>query len=128
MIPILNHLLELKKRKDLMPGVKALLLYPMNALANDQMKRLRSLLSNEPEITFGIYTGETEEKYNDALDKFMRMHQENPLVNELISREQMKETPPHILLTNYAMLEYLMLRPEDNVFFLKVNFQMIGSS
>ncbi len=89
---------------------------------------MRSLLSNEPEITFGIYTGETEEKYNDALDKFMRMHQENPLVNELISREQMKETPPHILLTNYAMLEYLMLRPEDNVFFLKVNFQMIGSS
>lgn len=29
----------------------------------------------------------------------------------------MKETPPHILITNYAMLEYLMLRPEDSVFF-----------
>lgn len=29
----------------------------------------------------------------------------------------MKKTPPHILITNYAMLEYLMLRPEDNVFF-----------
>src|SRR5690606_9036752 len=89
----------------------------MNALANDQMKRLRTLLANEPDITFGIYTGETEERYSDAYDKFVRMHKEEPLKNELISREQMKKTPPHILLTNYTMLEYLMLRPEDNVFF-----------
>ena len=117
MIPILNHLLKLKKKNKLHPGVKALLLYPMNALANDQMKRLRELLANEPEITFGIYTGETEEKYSEAYDKFVRMHRSQPLKNELISREQMKKTPPHILLTNYAMLEYLMLRPEDNVFF-----------
>lgn len=40
-----------------------------------------------------------------------------PLPNERISRNQMKERPPHILITNYAMLEYLLLRPEDNVFF-----------
>lgn len=116
-IPILNHLLELKRINKLRPGVKALLLYPMNALANDQMKRLRTLLANEPDITFGIYTGETEERYSDAYDKFVRMHKEEPLKNELISRQQMKKTPPHILLTNYTMLEYLMLRPEDNVFF-----------
>lgn len=117
MVPVLNHLLKLKYKSQLTPGVRALLLYPMNALANDQMKRLRELLENEPEITFGIYTGETEERYTDAYDKFIRMHQTKPLENELISREQMKERPPHILLTNYAMLEYLMLRPEDNVFF-----------
>ncbi len=115
MIPILDYLLKQKNKNELTPGVRALLLYPMNALANDQMKRLRELLKNEPEITFGIYTGETEEKYPD--DKFVRMHQIEPLENELISREQMKETPPNILLTNYAMLEYLMLRPDDNVFF-----------
>ena len=117
MIPILNYLLELKNKNELTPGVRALLLYPMNALANDQMKRLRGLFKNEPEITFGIYTGETEERYSDAYDKFIRMHQDEPLENELISREQMKKTPPNILLTNYAMLEYLMLRPDDNVFF-----------
>ncbi|MDD2493615.1 MAG: DEAD/DEAH box helicase [Tissierellia bacterium] len=116
-IPIINQLLEEKGNNILTPGVRALLLYPMNALANDQMKRLRELLINEPEITFGIYTGETEERYNKAYDKFKRMHQEEPMMNELISREQMKKSPPHILLTNYAMLEYLMLRPDDNVFF-----------
>lgn len=116
-IPILNHLLEEKGKRSLVPGVRALLLYPMNALANDQMKRLRELLKNEPEITFGIYTGETEERYSNAYDKFRRMFQEEPMPNELISREQMKKSPPHILLTNYAMLEYLMLRPDDNVFF-----------
>ena len=116
-IPILNYLLTQKEQNKLTPGVRALLLYPMNALANDQMKRLRELLKNRPEITFGIYTGETEEKYQAGYEKYKRMHQQQPLPNELISREQMKKTPPHILLTNYAMLEYLMLRPADNVFF-----------
>ena len=40
-----------------------------------------------------------------------------PLQNELISRDEMKENPPHILITNYAMLEFLLLRPEDSSFF-----------
>lgn len=117
MIPILNHLFAQEKQDSLTPGVQALLLYPMNALANDQIKRLRTLLANNSEITFGIYTGETEEKHKDAYEKYLRMYQNAPLSNELISREQMKKTPPHILLTNYAMLEYLMLRPADNVLF-----------
>ena len=48
-------------------------------------------------LPFGIYTGETEEKYNDALDKFMRMHQENPLVNELISRTDERNATSYIV-------------------------------
>ena len=117
MIPILNHLFKEEEKGTLNPGVRALLLYPMNALANDQIKRLRTLLANRPEITFGIYTGETENKYEAALEKYTRMFQADPLPNEIICREKMRESPPHILLTNYAMLEYLMLRPADNVFF-----------
>ncbi len=117
LIPILNHLFREEERSALTSGVRALLLYPMNALANDQLSRLRDLLQVYPMITFGRYTGETEEKYKAALDKYRKMYQRDPCPNELISRDQMRETPPHILLTNYAMLEYLLLRPADNSFF-----------
>ncbi len=117
LVPILNHLFRQKESGELTPGVRALLLYPMNALVNDQLKRMRVLLENCPDITFGRYTGETEQKQKAAEDKYRKMYKGDPLPNELVSRDQMKEKPPHILLTNYAMLEYLMLRPEDHVFF-----------
>jgi len=117
LIPILNLIFDQSKQSKLNPGVRALLLYPMNALANDQLSRLRELLKNTPEITFGRYTGETKRKTTDALNLYKRIYQRTPQENEFISREQMWANPPHILLTNYAMLEYLLLRPTDNVFF-----------
>ncbi|MGI6284939.1 DEAD/DEAH box helicase [Neomoorella humiferrea] len=118
LVPILNYLFRQQEKGILGPGVRALLLYPMNALANDQLKRLRTLLKNYPAITFGSYTGETERDERKAIEQFRRMNpREDLLPNQLLSREQMQATPPHILLTNYAMLEYLLLRPQDNVFF-----------
>lgn len=90
----------------------------MNALANDQLKRLRSLLKDYPEITFGRYTGETKKEKKEAIDYFKKMNpNEKILANEILSRDEMRDNPPNILLTNYAMLEYLLLRPEDNTFF-----------
>lgn len=117
LIPILNYLLIEKENGILNAGVRALILYPMNALASDQLKRLRNILEDEPSITFGAYTGETPEYYKDALIKYKETYGREPLINELISREQMKKNPPNILITNYSMLEYLMLRPEDNTLF-----------
>lgn len=117
LIPILDHLLREEADGALGPGVRALLLYPMNALANDQLGRLRDLLRGYPAITYGRYTGETEETQPRALDAFRRREAEDPPPNELISRETMRAAPPHILLTNYAMLEYLLLRPQDTEFF-----------
>ena len=120
LIPIFNHLMDEKKENGkISSGVRALIIYPMNALANDQLKRLRNLLKDYSDITFGAYTGQTENRRDNALRLYKKLYgeDENPLVNELISREEMKKNPPHILITNYAMLEFLMLRPEDNVFF-----------
>jgi ATP-dependent helicase YprA (DUF1998 family) len=117
LIPIIDHLMREKEKGTLGPGVRALLLYPMNALANDQVKRIREMLGNYPDITFGRYTGETQSDPKTALERYRRMEGNAPPVNELISRKQMQETPPNILLTNYAMLEYLLLRPEDHEIF-----------
>ena len=116
-LPIFNHLLTQRDTGQLNDGVRALLLYPMNALANDQLDRLRELLKDTPDITFGRFTGETIEKTQDARKSFYSQHGKNPLPNERLSREEIRRSPPHILLTNYAMLEYLMLRPEDNTLF-----------
>jgi ATP-dependent helicase YprA (DUF1998 family) len=97
----------------------ALLIYPMNALVNDQLLRLRKLLAGTG-ITFGRYTSELE-------DKESRGKARNPEApdNEVISRETIRgnssrdipPNPPQILITNYAMLEYLLLRPEDSPIF-----------
>lgn len=118
LIPVLRHLTWENEKGELNAGVRALLVYPMNALANDQVERLRSLLKDYPEITYGVYTGQTKHTPEDALAEYKSLNDNNePQCNELISRKQMIETPPNILITNYAMLEYLMLRPRDNVFF-----------
>lgn len=113
LLPILNDILTEFEKSGRSAGVRAMILYPMNALANDELKRLRKLLKGT-EITFGRYTGDTEEKESVALRKWK---DENPdqtrLPNEIISRERIRENPPNILLTNYSMLEYLLLRPED---------------
>ena len=114
LVPILNSLIAERARGTLGPGVRALLLYPMNALANDQLKRLRALLKGMPDLTFGRYTGETEQSRRDAESTFRAANPgQERLPNELLSREEMRANPPHLLLTNYAMLEYLLLRPAD---------------
>ena len=61
LLPIVHSLLKEKEAGTLTAkGVRAIIIYPMNALANDQIKRMRRLLRSYRDITFGLYNGNTE--------------------------------------------------------------------
>lgn len=107
-------------------GVKAILVYPLNALATDQMHRISRLLFRElsdPDITLGRFTGqvsssstrEDEEAVLQKMPVFRENFGEDASVprNWLLSRKEMLATPPDILITNYAMLEHILLLPRN---------------
>ena len=131
LLPIINHLLREQEAGTLSAGVRAIIIYPMNALANDQMKRMRALFKNYPQICYGVYNGNTEHTQSKALAEYHRTYHDeagepiDPAPNEIISREVMQERPPHILITNYSMLEYMMLRPKDDAVFSGAKLKFI---
>lgn len=132
LIPIINELLREKENGTLNDGVRAIFIYPMNALANDQIKGLREILMAYPDIRFGVYNGGTQDDETAAIRLYKSMfenekHPElrNPLPNEEISRDMMKKHPPHILFTNYAMLEYMLFRPGDDNIFSNSKFKFV---
>ena len=91
-------------------GTKAILLYPMNALANDQLVRLREMIRDSGSgITFAMYTGESE-SVAPALGEIVQG-------NELYKRAEIRENPPDILLTNYKELEFMLVRKDDRALF-----------
>lgn len=132
LIPVINELLREQEAGTLNDGVRAIFIYPMNALANDQIKGLREILMAYPQITFGVYNGGTEyeERAAEKLYEAMYANEKCPelqkrLINERLSRNDMKKHPPHILFTNYAMLEHLLFRPGDDVLFTQSNFKFV---
>ncbi|SUZ33783.1 DEAD-box ATP-dependent RNA helicase CshB [Roseibaca ekhonensis] len=99
-------ILDMCRRHKTEPGVKAILIYPMNALAQDQARRIAKAIHRTPELA-GVRAG----IYADARpkDPVVRMTEESIIT----SREAMVEAPPDILLTNYKMLDYLLIRGRD---------------
>lgn len=131
-IPVVNELLREEEQGSLCDGVRAIFIYPMNALANDQIKSLREILMDYPKIRFGVYNGGTENHEKSAIELYKLMYAKEknpklrePLPNEVLSRDEMKKRPPHILFTNYAMLEHLLLRPGDDVIFTNSKFKYV---
>ena len=139
-------------------GVKAIIVYPMNALAGDQVTRLRNYLyklnkkrdkKGLRKITFGIYNGPTPSttyvgnqlnpslvnleyqcpdclknslgcKKSDSQSRCILYCKRNPEIKidfQLLSREDIRENPPDILVTSYVMLDRILLRPSDNLLF-----------
>ena len=90
-IPIVNRILE-EKVSDPVARTRAIIVYPMNALANSQREEMRKFLCDYPEtampISIGRYTGQEDEE----------------------ERKRIRENPPDILLTNYMMLDLILTR------------------
>lgn len=114
LFPILDHCL--RARKDGQKGIKAIILYPMNALAADQEKRFARLIwkakaLRDAGIRVGNYTGRYDpaEPGAAATSGTMAMGEKHGISNH----EAQQDDPPDILLTNYKMLDYLLLRPQD---------------
>ena len=125
LFPLVDDLMRLGKNLEY-PGVRTILVYPLNALANDQMHRIARLLFRDlgdPGITLGRFTGQVrsnatrgdEEPRLIATPTFQNNFPDTERVprNWLLSRGEMLERPPHILVTNYAMLEHILLLPRN---------------
>lgn len=92
-IPIVDAIIKAKKAGE-PPKTQAIIIYPMNALANSQLEELKKFVSTAPtatSVTFARYTGQESQE----------------------EREKIKNEPPDILLTNFMMLELLMTRQHD---------------
>ena len=93
-IPVVDAILK-DKAEDPTPRIRAIVIYPMNALANSQREELEKFFSDfapdQVPVTYARYTGQesTEE------------------------RERIMQHPPDIILTNYMMLELLMTRQNE---------------
>ncbi|MBW6486376.1 MAG: DEAD/DEAH box helicase [Syntrophobacterales bacterium] len=90
------------------PGIKAIIIYPMNALATDQAKRIARLIDDNPnlknQLKAGLYIG------GQQGEKASQVMGHEQLITD---RETLRLKPPDILLTNYKMLDYLLIRPRD---------------
>jgi ATP-dependent helicase YprA (DUF1998 family) len=128
--PVISRCLHLRDEKA-SPGIVAVFVYPMNALAEDQLGRLRELLAGTG-IPFGMYVGKTPHNvagvtgerlgpnasradYQAALALARREGRTTAVhpPEERCSREEMRDNPPRILLTNVKQLELLLTRQAD---------------
>ena len=133
-------------------AIRAIVLYPMNALVNDQLRRLRRILSlddalrwqndhlNCNRIYFGRYTSQTEVPGSPEETRRRRRWGEYqgriqagwenvgaairdcggwPRLDgsEMLCRWDMQAAPPDIIITNYSMLEYMLVRPIEACIF-----------
>lgn len=137
--PILDHCLRQHKAGD-KQGIKAIVLYPMNALAADQAGRFaEEILKSEQlsslikvgdserrvaHIRVGLYTGRMQPNQEDHSGEEEGTYKEmkiipaegpngKPSYVAITNRNSMQDNPPDILLTNYKMLDYLLMRPKD---------------
>lgn len=123
LLPILDDLY--RNPPEERNGVQCLILYPMNALVNDQVDRLYGWLKDQTRVSLFHFTSETPENWRVAdiqgVPKWercrMRTRQQARGFEDRYGQPTESGPAPDILITNYSMLEYMLCRPQDAVFF-----------
>ncbi|MBW9249076.1 MAG: DEAD/DEAH box helicase, partial [Acidithiobacillus ferriphilus] len=107
MVPILDRLVRHRAaQQSPLIGVRALFLYPLNALINSQRERLLAWTGAfGSDIRFCLYNGKTPEN--------LPAHEKRAHPSEVLDRETLRASPPPILVTNATMLEYMLVRTAD---------------
>ena len=144
-IPILDDLL-----RDPSPGLRAIIIYPLNALVNDQLGEWEQILKEYPGITFARFTGQTPNSQKDYGQRCKEIIEERLADQELTQRERQRKVEqdlreqlsvepknrlnhreairansPQVLITNFSMLEYLMERPVDAPIFKNAHLKFL---
>ena len=106
LVPILDDLVRRAERERLR-GVRALFLYPLNALINSQRDRLSAWTRPfDGDVRYCLYKGDTPDQ--------LRAAERKGLDSELVGdRTTLRSDPPPLLVTNATMLEYMLVRLED---------------
>lgn len=108
--PILEHCRQ--ARAEGRAGIKAIILYPMNALATDQAGRVAKEIFNCPalaDVRAGLYVGDTP-----AVESKTVARRDDGSYSVITDRNVLRDDPPDILLTNYKMLDFLLIRAADS--------------
>lgn len=133
-IPIVRDILNVKGNCDSEHSIKAIFLYPLNALMEDQKARIQKLLDGT-KLSFAVYNGNMPEKQDrkpqageesDKKNNYEEIQNERTRYQNIIpTRKEMRATPPDILLTNPTMLEYMLLRKTDGSLFTQTKLQWV---
>lgn len=111
--PVLDHCSRV--RKEGVKGIKVLVIYPMNALATDQARRFAHVIAQTQAfkgLRVGLFVGGKSGKDG-------RGEMAMSATTVITDRETLRKDPPDILLTNYKMLDYLLIRPKDRLLWAK---------
>lgn len=105
LVPVLNHLAKEIDAGEDPEGVRALFIYPLNALINSQQNRLDAWTDGfGGQIRHCLYTGALENECRSTDPQYK---------GQVIDRKSLRTSPPQMLVTNATMLEYMLIRTDD---------------
>ena len=105
LVPVLNHLAKEIDAGEDPEGVRALFIYPLNALINSQQNRLDAWTDGfGGQIRHCLYTGALENERRSTDPQYK---------GQVIDRKSLRTSPPQMLVTNATMLEYMLIRTDD---------------